>query len=219
MLKQLLDKKARKRNGDLYTYYGMPAGSYLSPPEYRTIYSGPGQAVSPHVHPQGIWGAEGVQQQQMNPFEGNHAYQPYYHNQLYQQPSQNPYLMEQYPGSVPVNGGMVDNQSFYGIPQQEMLNQYPKQQVNPFQNPLYSQDEDFHPSQQANIAITNPYPKQSFMQKNQGNNLSSVLNQFKTQEGSIDFNKMIDTAGMMLNSMNQVSNLVKGVGSIFKVTT
>ena len=57
------------------------------------------------------------------------------------------------------------------------------------------------------------------MQKNQGGNISSVLNQFKTQEGSIDFNKMIDTAGMMLNSMNQVSNLVKGVGSIFKVTT
>ncbi len=127
--------------------------------------------------------------------------------------------MEQYPGSMPVSGGMMEDQQFYGYPQQEMPNQYPKQQVNPFQNPLYSKDEDFYPSQQMNTAITNPYPKQSFMQKNQGSNFSSVLNQFKTQEGSIDFNKMIDTAGMMLNSMNQVSNLVKGVGSIFKVTT
>jgi len=37
------------------------------------------------------------------------------------------------------------------------------------------------------------------MQKNTGG-LSSVINQFKTQEGSIDFNKMIDTAGQMMNS-------------------
>ena len=45
--------------------------------------------------------------------------------------------MEQYPGSMPVSGGMMEDQQIYGYPQQEMPNQYPKQQVNPFQNPLY----------------------------------------------------------------------------------
>ena len=218
MLKQLLEKKTRKRNGDHYTYYGMPAVPYLSPYEYRAGFAG--GTSSPQIQPQGMWGMEGVYPQQMYPFDGNLPYQPYYDNQMYQQPSINPYFMEQFSGSMPVSAGMMENQNqnFYGFQGQEMQNQYPKQQVNPFQNPLYSKDEDFYPLQRGNTA-THPYPKQNFMQKNQGNNFSSVLNQFKTQEGSIDVNKMIDTAGMMLNSMNQVSNLVKGVGSIFKVST
>ncbi len=215
MLKQLLEKKARKRNSDLNPYYGMPAVPYMPSYDFRNIY--PAGTAATQANVQGIWGPEGFQPQQMNPFEGNLAYQPYYPNQLYQQPSYNPYYMEPFPASMPVSAGIMEDQNFYGFPQQEIPNQFPKQQVNPFQNPLYSKDEDFYPTQPA--AITNPYPKQSFMQKNQGSNISSVLNQFKTQEGSIDFNKMIDTAGMMLNSMNQVSNLVKGVGSIFKVTT
>lgn len=109
--------------------------------------------------------------------------------------------------------GSLPNQNIY----QPMNNLPHKQPVNPFQNPLFQQDEDFYqpPHVQPDMNITHPYPKQSFMQKNTGG-LSSVINQFKTQEGSIDFNKMIDTAGQMMNSMNQVTNLVKGVGSIFK---
>ena len=99
------------------------------------------------------------------------------------------------------------------------MNPYPKQPSNPFQNPLYQQDEDFYPLQQPMMNVTHPYPKPSFLQKSQGNNISSVLNQFKNPEGSIDFNKMMDTTGQMLNTMNQVSNLVKGVGSIFKAGT
>ncbi|WP_430755266.1 YppG family protein [Niallia circulans] len=43
------------------------------------------------------------------------------------------------------------------------------------------------------------------------------MNSFKSQDGSLDFNKMMDTAGMMMNAMNQVTGLVKGVGGIFKV--
>ena len=215
MLKQLLEKKSRKRQGK-YTYYGMPQNSYWPSNEYRAGYTG---GFPSQIHPQGNWGMNNAYPQQMSPYEGNLSYQPYYDNQVYQQPSLNPYYMEQYPASMPVSAYAQDHQPLYGYQGQEMTNQYPNQQVNPFQNPLYSKDEDFYPSQQGNTPITHPYPKQSFMQKNQGSNFSSVLNQFKTQEGSIDFNKMIDTAGMMINSMNQVTNLVKGVGSIFKVTT
>ena len=214
MLKQLLEKKSRKRHGDHYTYYGMPTNPYWPTNEYRAGYPGEYQ---PQIQTQGNWGMDAVYSQQMIPYEGFPAYQPYYDNQLYQQPTLNPYYMEQFSGGMPVPY-MQDQQTYSGYQGQEITNQYQKQQVNPFQNPLYSKDEDYL-AQQANTPITHPYPKQSFMQKNQGSNFSSVLNQFKTQEGSIDFNKMIDTAGMMLNSMNQVSNLVKGVGSIFKVTT
>ncbi|QJX62722.1 hypothetical protein HLK66_14400 [Niallia circulans] len=47
--------------------------------------------------------------------------------------------------------------------------------------------------------------------------MKSIMNSFKSQDGSLDFNKMMDTAGMMMNAMNQVTGLVKGVGGIFKV--
>ncbi len=59
------------------------------------------------------------------------------------------------------------------------MNPYPKQQPNPFQNPLYQQDEDFYPVQPPMMNITHPYPKSRFLQKYQGNNISSVINHFK----------------------------------------
>jgi len=131
-----------------------------------------------------------------------------YQAPLMQSPAQNPIQ-----NSNPIPNGY---QPYQAAPE---MNPYPKQQPNPFQNPLYQQDEDFHPVQPPMMNVTHPYPKPSFLQKSQGNNISSVLNQFKNQEGSIDFNKMMDTTGQMLNTMNQVSNLVKGVGSIFKTGT
>jgi len=43
------------------------------------------------------------------------------------------------------------------------------------------------------------------------------MNSFKTQDGTFDVNKMVDTAGQMMNAVTQVSSMVKGLGGMFKV--
>ena len=55
------------------------------------------------------------------------------------------------------------------------------------------------------------------MQKTQPSGFQSVLNQFKTQDGSVDVTKMMNTAGQMVNTFSQMSNVVKGVGGLFKL--
>lgn len=47
--------------------------------------------------------------------------------------------------------------------------------------------------------------------------MKSLLNQFKKKDGTYDINKMMDTAGQMMQAVNQVNALVKGLTSTFKV--
>ena len=46
--------------------------------------------------------------------------------------------------------------------------------------------------------------------------IQSIMNSFKSQDGTVDVNKMVNTAGQMVNAVTQVSSLVKGLGGIFK---
>jgi hypothetical protein len=87
-----------------------------------------------------------------------------------------------------------------------------------FQNPLQPEDDPIYGyySQQADYQNYNPYPQYAFMPK-QPSGLQSIMNSFKSQEGNLDINKMVDTAGQMMNAVNQVSSLVKGLGGMFKV--
>ncbi|PLT35260.1 spore coat protein [Bacillus sp. V5-8f] len=78
---------------------------------------------------------------------------------------------------------------------------------NPFENPLQPIQKR-PPLQQA---FANPYPSQQFM-KQPPSGFQSILNQFKTQDGSIDVNKMMNTAGQMMNTFSQMSSIVKGFG-------
>ena len=55
------------------------------------------------------------------------------------------------------------------------------------------------------------------MQKAQPSGFQSVLNQFKTQDGSMDVTKMMNTAGQMVNTVSQMTSVFKGVGSLFKL--
>jgi hypothetical protein len=84
-----------------------------------------------------------------------------------------------------------------------------------FQNPL--QPKDDMPQKQFipinGYPLMNPYPKQNAIPKQQG----MFMNSFKSQDGKVDFTKMMNTAGQMMNAVNQVSSLVKGFGGIFKV--
>lgn len=117
----------------------------------------------------------------------------------------------------PIGPNYQNNQSSYYHPQ----NAYKNNTQDIFQNPLHYMENNelnqYTPNyMNQNQGFMNPYPKQSFIPKKQGN-MKSIMNSFKSQDGSLDFNKMMDTAGMMMNAMNQVTGLVKGVGGIFKV--
>ena len=89
-----------------------------------------------------------------------------------------------------------------------------------FQNPLFSPDGNGTQHTQSTIQnqqpYFHPYPKASFLAK-QPTGVKTVLNSFKSQDGTLDINKMVDTAGQMMNAVNQVSSVVKGIGGIFKV--
>ncbi|MGG3469608.1 YppG family protein [Neobacillus pocheonensis] len=107
-----------------------------------------------------------------------------------------------------------------GYAQQNMP--YPNQNYLPkdsqflFQNPLQPQDDMYQQYPPMNgYPMMNPYPKQGTIPKQPGS-MQSFMNSFKSQDGSVDFNKMMNTAGQMMNAVNQVSSLVKGFGGFFK---
>lgn len=134
----------------------------------------------------------------------------WYQNQfLYPQVPANfyPYSQGNY-----LNGAMSVGQS------SAMNHQYSQ---NVFQNPLQPNEDlqpSVYPNQYSNSANfnPNPYPNQKFMPK-QPTGIQSMMNSFKAQDGSVDINKMVNTAGQMMNAVSQVSSMVKGLGGVFKV--
>lgn len=87
-----------------------------------------------------------------------------------------------------------------------------------FKNPLNFTEETYesNPTMMQNpYPYMNPYPKGSFLTKPPG--MTSVLNSFKSQDGTLDISKMVDTAGQMMNAVSQVSSVVKGISGMLKV--
>ncbi|WP_051475516.1 YppG family protein [Bacillus sp. J37] len=68
-----------------------------------------------------------------------------------------------------------------------------------------------------NYPYPTPYPKPlPYFKQPQPSGFQNVLSQFKKSDGQLDFNKMMDTAGQMMNAVNQMGGLFKGVTSMFK---
>lgn len=136
----------------------------------------------------------------------NYEWNPYQQQGPYMQHVYQPYGQNYHPGVVPQNMP-YPNQS-YSQNESQFL----------FHNPLQPQDEMYPPQsvmQMNGYQMMNPYPKQNVLPKQPGG-MQSLMNSFKSQDGSVDFNKMINTAGQMMNTLTQVSSLVKGFGGIFK---
>ena len=134
----------------------------------------------------------------------------------YQQ--QNTYYQQTYPQSY------QPYQSAYqpvGIPQQvaNPTGQYPPKDAQfLFENPLQPKEQmapNPYMQQMNDYPVMNPYPKPNGMLKQPGG-IQSIMNSFKSQDGTVDVNKMVNTAGQMVNAVTQVSSLVKGLGGIFK---
>ena len=88
-----------------------------------------------------------------------------------------------------------------------------------FQNPLQPKTDLAQPAymHMNGYPVMNPYPKQQSILPKQTGGMQSFMNSFKSQDGSVDFNKMMNTAGQMMNAVNQVTSLVKGFGGMFKL--
>lgn len=125
---------------------------------------------------------------------------------------QNQYIQQDYPINQYMQGNPQWNQP-YSMAQPKT--NYSKML---FHNPLQPEDDPIYGyySQQADYQNYNPYPQQALMPK-QPSGLQSIMNSFKSQDGNLDINKMVDTAGQMVNAVTQVSSLVKGLGGMFKV--
>lgn len=138
------------------------------------------------------------------PPQGN---QNWYQNQL-------PYNMgpDNYVNGYPnlVNS----NQIYAGQP--NMMNQGFSTSVlqNPLQ-PVEQPYQKFYPQQVPRPTSFNQYPNQAFIPK-QPSGMKTIINSFKAQDGSVDINKMVNTAGQMVNAVTQVSSMIKGLGGIIK---
>lgn len=84
---------------------------------------------------------------------------------------------------------------------------YPMSNMYPFLSQPYSPYNTPYPT---------PYPKPMPYMKPPQMGMNSFMNSFKKPDGNIDFNKMMDTAGQVMSTMNQMSSLFKGVTQIFK---
>jgi hypothetical protein len=144
---------------------------------------------SPQAHYQPF---AGNQSAYFNPFQQAHNPHSYFQGYQPQMQQMQPQMQPQ--AQHPANQGLFQN---------------PLQQEEAYQQPSSQQPNNPYP-------YMNPYPKQSFMAK-QPSGVQSIMNSFKGQDGSVDFNKMMNTAGQMMSAVNQVSSMVKGLGGIFKV--
>lgn len=175
-------------------------------PSYLQSYENSGY---PHSIPN-YWGGYPQEMsyyhQSMQPYPyqiaGDHVMQKLGDQYMYQPYPEQPMTIGPLPGpTIP----QPYQQPYYYQPQSA-------QTFNPFDNPLQPQVKR-PPLQQ----FANPYPKQQFMQKPQPSGFQSVLNQFKTQDGSVDVTKMMNTAGQMVNTFSQMTSVFKGVGGLFKL--
>lgn len=156
------------------------------------------------------WNQQLMYRNQMNPYQSppqNYDWHPYQQQGFYYPQPFQPYGDQNY-------------QQGYGPQNMSQSKQpYPQKDSNfLFQNPLQPKDEMIQPQYMPPMngyPMMNPYPKQSVMPKQSGG-MQTFMNSFKSQDGSVDFNKMMNTAGQMMTAVNQVSSLVKGFGGIFK---
>jgi hypothetical protein len=108
-----------------------------------------------------------------------------------------------------------------------------QQQPNPFHVYAHSNQQEyvdtnvpFFPPESPQFQPLNgmgpqfPYPvqmKQSQSGKKEPSQFQSILSQFKSSDGNYDINKMMNTAGTVMNTMNQLGGMVKQVGAFFSV--
>lgn len=174
-----------------------------------------GQVNSNHVyHQASVPSTWSMEQGAGNPIRNQNYYYTPYANQGWQPYGQMYQSQQQYPYGQMNTGQYPPPQGEVPFGQEQT---YPVESI--LQNPLQPKKNQggMNPYMGYTNPYMHPYPKQGMGGNRPPSGINSFMNSFKQQDGSLDFNKMIDTAGQMMNAVNQVSGLVKGLGGIFKV--
>jgi hypothetical protein len=87
----------------------------------------------------------------------------------------------------------------------------PVNQYGPYYSPMTA-NQSFGP---------NTPPNASSASKNYGSPFQKapsnyLLQSFKSENGSMDYQKMMNTAGQFMGTMSQIQSMFKGIGSVFK---
>lgn len=138
----------------------------------------------------------------------------------YQNPAWNgqfPFMQSPY---IQPNNAYPNSMNPYPNPYGNGMYQKPGSQgSNLFENPLQAKEQPPYMNNMNNTyggyPVMNPYPSNINVPR-PPSGVQSVLNSFKNQDGTVDINKMVNTAGQMMNAVTQVSSMVKGLGGIFK---
>lgn len=104
---------------------------------------------------------------------------------------------------------------FFFQPNHQMPYQHQHQQQNV--PPFMQMNQQPHPPNHPNMPYYqgNWQPHYQGMQTNQKSATKNVIGYFQNDEGKFDFDKVMNTAGQISNTYQQVSPLVKGIGSFF----
>ncbi|ATH92129.1 hypothetical protein ACH95_07620 [Bacillus glycinifermentans] len=141
------------------------------------------------------------------PFSNQHPYYPAYphsHMNPPYQPVPSYYSQEPAQYTQPAGHGYQPSPAYH---------QPVGQHIDPF--PAYQQPVHYHMQQVHAFPYPNPYPlpRPNLHQPSQ---FQSFMSQFKKKNGQFDFSKMMDTAGQMVSTVNQVGALAKGFIGFFK---
>jgi hypothetical protein len=181
----------RKKQMPIPFHYAFPPGPNFFPPGWNGYGSNNrSQAYSPYQHPG------------YHPYMAGGGPVPHQNMPLAPYGPQAMGMNAWQGGGHPYAGTQNVSQMLFDNPLQ------PAQNTSPYGG--------FLPQGQQQYANLHPYPQQAFLPK-QPSGFQTVMNSFKNQEGTLDVNKMLDTAGQMMNAVTQVSSMVKGLGGILKV--
>ncbi|MFJ5757768.1 YppG family protein [Neobacillus sp. NPDC093182] len=147
-----------------------------------------------------------------------YQYQAVQSMEWYPYQQQNPYFQQNYqPSYQPFDSSYQSGGKLTQMP--NTTGHYPPKDAQfLFQNPLQPKEQippNQYMQQMNGYSVMNPYPKPNAMIKQPGG-IQSLMNSFKSQDGTVDVNKMVNTAGQVVSAVTQVSSLVKGLGGIFK---
>lgn len=82
------------------------------------------------------------------------------------------------------------------------------------ENPLHPIYNQIHTN--PTLSLQNQLPALSSQNNGSQSSMNSIMQSFKSKDGSLDFNKMFSTAGQLMGTINQFTSLIKGVSQLFK---
>jgi len=116
---------------------------------------------------------------------------------------------------------MNTNQMNYNYPHppsqvQTPFDYFAKPNIPDYWPEFMQENPNYYPPQPQPQPQSQPQP-QPHTQQPMPNHNQGIMNQFQDQSGQIDFNKMLSTVGQLATTVQQVSPILKNVGSFINL--